>query len=44
MKEKIVQLKELIETSEKILLINHIRMDGDAFGSISALHMLLKKL
>jgi nanoRNase/pAp phosphatase (c-di-AMP/oligoRNAs hydrolase) len=31
MKEKILELKKLIEKSKKILLINHIKMDPDAF-------------
>jgi nanoRNase/pAp phosphatase (c-di-AMP/oligoRNAs hydrolase) len=31
MKENIEKLKELIEKSEKILLINHVNMDADAF-------------
>jgi nanoRNase/pAp phosphatase (c-di-AMP/oligoRNAs hydrolase) len=31
MQEKINKLKKLINNSEKIVLINHIRMDPDAF-------------
>jgi nanoRNase/pAp phosphatase (c-di-AMP/oligoRNAs hydrolase) len=31
MNEKIEQLKKLLEKAEKILLINHIKMDPDAF-------------
>jgi nanoRNase/pAp phosphatase (c-di-AMP/oligoRNAs hydrolase) len=31
MTEKFDELKKIIEQSEKILLINHIKMDNDAF-------------
>jgi nanoRNase/pAp phosphatase (c-di-AMP/oligoRNAs hydrolase) len=31
MKEKIKKFEKLIEKSNKILLINHIRMDPDSF-------------
>jgi len=31
MKEKIKKLEKLIKKADKILLINHIRMDPDAF-------------
>jgi phosphoesterase RecJ-like protein len=41
MEEKIKKLWELISTSNKILLINHIRMDMDAFWSLSALFDIL---
>jgi nanoRNase/pAp phosphatase (c-di-AMP/oligoRNAs hydrolase) len=30
MKKKIQELKKLVESSEKILLINHVKMDPDA--------------
>ena len=42
MQEKITKLKKLIENSDKILLINHIRMDPDAFGSLSAFYYILR--
>jgi nanoRNase/pAp phosphatase (c-di-AMP/oligoRNAs hydrolase) len=32
MKEKIIQFDEILKKSKKILLINHIRMDPDAFS------------
>ncbi len=35
---------DLIEKSNKILLINHIRMDMDAFWSLSAFYRILEKL
>ncbi|PZM84780.1 hypothetical protein DLH72_02820 [Candidatus Gracilibacteria bacterium] len=38
------KLKKLIQDSKKILLINHIKMDCDAFGSLGALYLLLEKL
>lgn len=44
MKENIEKLWELINTSNKILLINHIRMDMDAFGSLSWVYDILKQL
>jgi len=44
MQEKITKLKKLIENSNRILLINHIRMDPDAFGSLTAFYYILKKL
>ncbi len=42
--QKLWELKNLIESSQKILLVNHIRMDGDALGSLGWLYLLLKKL
>lgn len=44
MKQNIQKLWELINTSKKILLINHIRMDMDAFWSLSAVYDILKVL
>lgn len=44
MKKNIKQLWELINKSNKILLINHIRMDMDAFWSLSAFYDILKQL
>lgn len=43
MHEKFEQFWKLLENSKNILLINHIRMDPDAFGSLSGLYLLLKK-
>jgi nanoRNase/pAp phosphatase (c-di-AMP/oligoRNAs hydrolase) len=34
MKKNIEKFEKLIKKAEKILLINHIRMDPDAFGSL----------
>lgn len=36
--------KNFIENSEKILLINHIKMDPDAFWSLWALYLILEKI
>ncbi len=44
MEEKIQKFKSLIEKSNKILLINHIKMDPDAFWSLWALYYILKFL
>ncbi len=44
MKEKINKLWKLIQNSNKILLINHIRMDMDAFWSLSAIFDILTQL
>lgn len=44
MKEKIKKFEKLIEKSNKILLINHIRMDPDSFWSLWALYHILKKI
>lgn len=38
------KLKKLIQDSKKILLMNHIKMDCDAFWSLWALYLLLEKL
>ncbi len=43
MKEKILDFWKILIKSKKILLINHIRMDPDCFGSLSALYYILKK-
>ena len=44
MKQQIQKFLKTIEWSQKILLINHIRMDGDAWWSLCALALILKKL
>ena len=44
MKQQIQELWKLIETSSKVLLINHIRMDGDAWGSLGGLALILKSM
>lgn len=44
MKEQILKLNNLIKESNKILLINHIRMDMDAFWSLSAFYQVLTQL
>ncbi|NDK09797.1 bifunctional oligoribonuclease/PAP phosphatase NrnA [Candidatus Gracilibacteria bacterium] len=44
MQNEIQKLGELIHNSHKILLINHIRMDGDAWGSLGGLALILKSL
>lgn len=44
MNENIKKLWELIKVSNKILLINHIRMDMDAFWSLCAMYDILKQL
>jgi len=41
MQQDIQKLWELIEKADKILLINHIRMDPDAFWSIAAFYEIL---
>lgn len=43
MLEKINKFKNLIENSKNILLINHIRMDPDAFWSLWAFYLIMKK-
>jgi len=40
----IKKLSEALTSSQKILLINHIRMDGDAWGSLASLGLILKKI
>ena len=42
MQQDIQKLWTLIESADRILLINHIRMDPDAFWSIAAFHEILK--
>ena len=44
MKKNIQKLWELITKSNNILLINHIRMDMDAFWSLSAIYDILNQL
>ncbi len=43
-KENIKKFSDIIKNSKNILLINHIRMDGDAFWSLWWLYFILKKL
>jgi len=42
--KEISKLEQLIEVSNNILLINHIRMDPDAFWSLWAFYYILKKI
>jgi nanoRNase/pAp phosphatase (c-di-AMP/oligoRNAs hydrolase) len=42
MEKQIEKLGKLIKKSNRILLINHIRMDGDAWGSLGGLALILK--
>jgi len=44
MQNEIQKFWELLQTSQKILLINHIRMDGDAWGSLWALGWVLENM
>lgn len=44
MKENIKKLEKLIKKAEKILLINHIRMDPDAFWSLASFYYILEKI
>lgn len=44
MHHEIQKFSELLKKSQKILLINHIRMDGDAWGSLAALALILKSM
>jgi len=44
MLENINLLEQAIKKSNRIVLINHIRMDPDAFGSLSAFYYILKEL
>jgi len=44
MEKQIEKLWKLINTSKRILLINHIRMDGDAWGSLGGLSLVLKSI
>lgn len=38
------KFQNYLKNSKKILLINHRRMDGDAYGSLSAFYYILKSL
>ncbi len=38
------KLKNYLQHSQKILLINHKRMDGDAYGSLSAFYYILQAI
>lgn len=42
--KEIIKLWECIKNNSKFLLINHVRMDPDAYGSLWAFYLLLKKL
>ena len=42
-KETVVQVKKLLETPKKIVLVGHKNPDGDAVGSCVALHLFLKE-
>ena len=44
LKKEIKQLWKLIKKANKILLVSHIRMDADTFGSTSALYYILKAM
>ncbi len=44
MKKNIQKLWKLINSSQKILLVNHIKIDWDAFGSLIAFYKILEKL
>lgn len=44
MKENIKKLAKLIKKADKILLINHIRMDPDAFWWLASFYYILKKI
>jgi phosphoesterase RecJ-like protein len=44
MQQQIQKLWKLIKKSKRILLINHIRMDGDAWGSLGGLALVLKSM
>lgn len=44
MEKQIQKLGQLIKKSKRILLINHIRMDGDAWGSLWGLALILQNL
>lgn len=44
MKNQIEKLQKLLEEHQKILLINHIRMDGDAWGSLGWLALILQQM
>ena len=44
MNAELQKLKNKIESSQKILLINHLWMDWDALGSLWALYLILQKM
>lgn len=44
MENEIIKFWELIKKSNKIILINHIRMDPDAFWSLATVYNILKKM
>lgn len=42
--EKLQKAYQIIKSSDKVLLIGHLRPDGDALSSVCALQIILKKL
>lgn len=42
-KDDVEKFRNLVNSSEKILLINHRRMDGDAYGSLYSFYKALEK-
>lgn len=44
MKKEIEKFERLIKKADKILLINHIRMDPDAFWSLASFYYILEKI
>lgn len=44
MKKNVEKFEKLIKKADKILLINHVRMDPDAFGSLWAFYYILEKI
>lgn len=44
MLEKIMKFKDLIDKSDKLLLINHIKMDPDAFWSLATFYHIMEKI
>jgi len=44
MKKNIEKFEKLVKKAEKILLINHIRMDPDAFWSLASFYYILQKM
>ena len=42
--QDIIAFRDLIESSQKILILSHRRPDGDAIGANLALHIALKRL
>jgi len=44
LEQQIQKFGKLIKTSNRILLVNHIRMDGDAWWSLGGLALILKEI